>query len=364
MFTIWYQSEKPYLQINDTNSISLIMYLSAMGAENGKGYKQYLEQFFDANYDTLSNEDDITDVKNIKPAEMSFKFTDTEQKEYEFTVVKKGQIELIAREQRFENNRDNSPSSSSTTPETIDGATNSESIVAEIDSVLSDIEISVEESEDNQEKTRLKKIGDIISFVVNTVNSKGIVDVIELDSSKISDTSKFSDEIIYATSIDSLSDMVIKKYEGNLSQFNTQDNNSYFVIDNMNEIQLQTSSNQKSDTPAQEENNNVPNISNAEGEVKYYQAIDDDFNKYKSYETDSTNKKSFFEMWKQGNNYYAKVNPNNNYHKSLIQSHDTLLKPFFEYTRNPSATKIKNIKPAVYDVNSRSLTQKGEIELS
>ena len=164
--------------------------------------------------------------------------------------------------------------------------------------------------------------------------------------------------------MDELSQYVYKKYSGRLEKFEVE--NLTLNLSNIKEIDLSTIPAQSQESSAQQsntqENTNVPNISNAEGEVKYYKTINEDFNK--SEEVESDNKRNFFEMWKQGNNYYVRVNPNNQNQKSLIERDDSYLKSYFEYKSDLSATKIRNIKPVVYDVTSGSLTQKGVIELS
>ena len=212
--------------------------------------------------------------------------------------------------------------------------------------------------EDETEKKKLK----LLSMLSEIALFRGEVDIIEVNDSI--EENSFQNAIVNATSMDELSQYVYKKYSGRLEKFEVE--NLTLNLSNIKEIDLSTIPAQSQESSAQQsntqENTNVPNISNAEGEVKYYKTINEDFNK--SEEVESDNKRNFFEMWKQGNNYYVRVNPNNQNHKSLIERDDSYLKSYFEYKSDLSATKIRNIKPVVYDVTSGSLTQKGVIELS
>jgi hypothetical protein len=49
--------------------------------------------------------------------------------------------------------------------------------------------------------------------------------------------------------------------------------------------------------------------------------------------------------------------------RSLITVWDSSL-VFFDYKKNPTATSIENIKPAVFDAQTKKLTKKGQIELT
>jgi hypothetical protein len=135
----------------------------------------------------------------------------------------------------------------------------------------------------------------------------------------------------------------------------------FSVIDNRLKLFVkQGTVSQNQSQNQQTQDSNTPDIRKAEGEVKYYKNLDEDLNKTE--ETNSSDKKAFFQIWKQGDNYYAMVNTNSAI-RSLITVWDSSL-VFFDYKKNPTATSIENIKPAVFDAKTKKLTKKGQIELT
>lgn len=139
----------------------------------------------------------------------------------------------------------------------------------------------------------------------------------------------------------------------------------FSIIDNRLKIFVKQGSlsqsqnnNQQSNT---QESDTTPNINNREGEITYYKFIEEN-NLDNSEIIEPSNPRAFYEGWKQGNNYYVRVNLNSRF-LTLIQRPDSFLDHLFGYIKNNSATQIKNVKPAVFNLSTKKLIKKGEIEL-
>jgi hypothetical protein len=75
----------------------------------------------------------------------------------------------------------------------------------------------------------------------------------------------------------------------------------FSVIDNRLKLFVkQGTVSQNQSQNQQTQDSNTPDIRKAEGEVKYYKNLDEDLNKTE--ETNSSDKKAFFQIWKQGDN--------------------------------------------------------------
>lgn len=225
-----------------------------------------------------------------------------------------------------------------------------------------EIETTIEETEDPRARKNLEMFAQISQMVTN--NSE--IDIIELDETQIGDPSQFASRIESSQSIQDLASFVKNKYKGKILGYNpTSENDPYFVVDNIEKVEFTppspspTEESQAQSSPQQ--NTNTPDISKAEGEVKYFKMMDEDnLNNSESVESDS--KTAFFEGWKQGNNYYVRVNLKVRIN-TLIQRQSGFLTPIFEYKTNESATSIKNIEPAEFDITTLKLTKKGKLEL-
>lgn len=134
------------------------------------------------------------------------------------------------------------------------------------------------------------------------------------------------------------------------------------IIENKIKVFIKQGTISNQSQQSQTTNNNVPDINNREGDIVYYKFVEKN-NLDNSEIVDSSNQRAFYEGWKQGNNYYIKVNTNIS-NRTLIQRPNSFLDPLFEYKKDSSATKIKNIKPAVFDLSTKELIQKGQVELS
>ena len=358
-FTLWYQGNNAYLKIN-SDEYDVINYW-----ENRKSnYIKELQGMFDANYSDFSEDNLPVDIRNIEPAQLQYKSLNDNN--YEFELIKKGKIELVSNQNQFSNNREESPSNSSATPDSISNAvsdtdsTSLADILNNLEQVTADMDNTSDNAEDLQKQKREMKLKNILEFISKEIPNKSLVDIIEVNSNDINDTQSFANHILDFDTIEDMSDIVIKKYEGNINNFNPTDNKNYFVIENIKEIQLSSNTNNNSSNNQQTQDSNTPDIDKAEGEVKYYKNLDEDLNNAE--ETNSSDKRAFFQIWEQGNNYYAKVNTNSAI-RSLITVWDSSL-VFFDYKKNPTATSIENIKPAVFDAETKKLTKKGQIELT
>lgn len=250
------------------------------------------------------------------------------------------------------------PVDETTIPDSMEEILSQDEITSDTSS--EEIETAIGETED----PRVKKNLEMFSKILEMVSNNSEIDIIELDETQIGDPSQFASRIESSDSIQDLANIVKNKYKGKISGYNpTSENESYFIVDSIEKVEFTSPSPAPSpqEQASPQQNANTPDISKAEGEIKYFKMMDED-NLNNSESVESDKKTAFFEGWKQGNSYYVRVNLKVGI-KTLIERQSGFLTPIFDYKTNESATSIKNIEPAVFDISTGKLTKKGKLEL-